>query len=40
MIRKYGYTNPTRPEVFEFAEDLTKYFEILAEDNLTSKIKS
>jgi hypothetical protein len=41
MIRKYGYTDhPTRPEVFEFAENLTKYFEILAEDNITSKIKS
>lgn len=33
MIRKYGYTNPTRLEVFEFAEDLTRYFELLAKDN-------
>lgn len=37
MIRKYGYTNPTRPEVFEFASDLTRYFEVLAEDNLMQK---
>ncbi len=38
MIRKYGYTSPTRQEVFEFAEDLTRYFEVLAEDNLTLKL--
>lgn len=40
MIRKYGYTNPTHPEVLEFAEDLTRYFEVLVEDNLTPKIKN
>ena len=39
MEKSYGYVNPTRAEVFEFAEDLTRYFEVLAEDNLTSKIK-
>jgi hypothetical protein len=33
MVRKYGYTNPTRSEVLEFASDLTKFYEILAEDD-------
>jgi len=32
MERKYGYTNPTREEVFEFVTDLTKFFEVILED--------
>ena len=34
MIRKYGYTNPTRQEILEFSEDLTRYFQVIVEDDL------
>ena len=40
MIKTYGYENPTNAEVREFASDLTKYFEVIVEDSLTSKIKN
>lgn len=35
MIRKYGYANPTRPEVLDFAEDLTRYFQVIIEDDMS-----
>ena len=39
MIRKYGFENPTRAEVLEFASKLTRFYEILLEDDPVPKIE-
>ncbi|MGD0577179.1 MAG: hypothetical protein ABSA74_03840 [Candidatus Staskawiczbacteria bacterium] len=39
MIRKYAYTDPTRQEVLEFASKLTRFYEILLENDSVQKIE-
>jgi len=39
MIRKYGFENPTRQEVLEFASKLTRFYEILLEEDPVQKIE-
>lgn len=34
MIKKYGFRNPARSEVVEFASALTRYFKALTEELL------
>jgi len=38
MIRKYGFENPTRAEVLEFASDLTRFYEILLEKESNEEV--